>query len=95
MRLSPHQHHSILEAIRKQDPAARVILFGSRANDHSKGGDIDLLILSDRIGFRQEWEIRRDILDRIGWQKLDLIVRRHDQSGSAIVGIAIETGIPL
>jgi predicted nucleotidyltransferase len=95
MRLSTLQQSAIKETVRRQDPAARVILFGSRANDHSKGGDIDLLILSDHIGFHQEWEIRRDILDQIGWQKLDLIVRRNDQTDSAIVGIAIETGIAL
>ena len=72
-----------------------VILFGSRADDHAKGGDIDLLIISDRIGLRQEWEIRRDILDEIGWQKLDLIVRRSNQLDSPIASVAMETGIPL
>jgi hypothetical protein len=43
----------------------------------------------------QEWEIRRDILDEIGWQKLDLIVRRRNQLDSPIASVAMETGIPL
>jgi len=95
MRLSPNQTDAILKAVRRQDPAAEIILFGSRANDHAKGGDIDLLVVSDQIGMHQEWLIRRDILDEIGWQKLDLIVRRHDQLNSPIASIAMETGIPL
>ena len=95
MRLTPHQKTTILAAVGKQDPEARLILFGSRADDHAKGGDIDLLIVSDVIGLHQEWEIRRDILDEIGWQKLDLIVRRSTQLDSPIASVAMETGIPL
>jgi predicted nucleotidyltransferase len=95
MRLNPKQNDAILKAVHRQDPVAKIILFGSRANDHAKGGDIDLLVVSDHIGLHQEWLIRRDILDEIGWQKLDLIVRRHDQLDSPIASIAMETGIPL
>lgn len=95
MRLTSQQRRSILNAVRRQDPQARVILFGSRADPNAKGGDIDLLVVSDRIGLHQEWEVRRDVLDEIGWQKLDLVVRRSDQLDSAIVGIAMETGVLL
>ena len=95
MRLTPHQRTAILTAVGKQDPKARIILFGSRADDQARGGDIDLLIVSDVIGLHEEWEIRRDVLDEIGWQKLDLIVRRRNQPESAIVSVAMETGIPL
>lgn len=95
MRLTFHQKNAILVAVGSQDSEAQIILFGSRANDHAKGGDIDLLIISDRIGLHQEWEIRRDILDEIGWQKLDLIVRRRNQLDTPIVSVAIETGIQL
>jgi predicted nucleotidyltransferase len=95
MRLDPNQTDAIIKAVRRQDPAAEIILFGSRTNDQAKGGDIDLLVVSDHINMHQEWLIRRDILDEIGWQKLDLIVRRHDQLDSPIASIAMETGIPL
>ena len=80
-------------AVWRQDPEARIILFGSRADDRAKGGDIDLLVISDRIGLREEWKIRRDVLDRIGWQKLDLVVRRNDQLDSPIATVAIESGV--
>ena len=95
MRLKAHEKAIILAAVGRQDPEAKVILFGSRANDLAKGGDIDLLIVSDCIGLRQEWKIRRDILDEIGWQKLDLVVRRNNQLDTPIASIAMETGFPL
>lgn len=93
MRLAPSEKTAILSAVGKQDPDARVILFGSRADDRATGGDIDLFIISERISFRDQWPIRRDILDEIGWQKLDLIVRRPDQLDSGIARIALETGV--
>lgn len=95
MRLREIERAAILDPVRARDPDARVILFGSRARDDAKGGDIDLLVVSREIGFRDEWGIRRDILDRIGWQKLDLLVRRPGQLESAITRIALETGVSL
>jgi hypothetical protein len=53
------------------------------------------LVISNHIGFRDEIAIRREILDEIGWQKLDLIVRPEKHSHSPIVRIAIESGIRL
>jgi len=95
MRLSPTQKNVIVTAVGKHDPEARVILFGSRVDDLARGGDIDLLVISDVIGWRQEWEIRRDILDKIGWQKLDLLVRRSNELDSGIGHIAVESGVAL
>jgi predicted nucleotidyltransferase len=95
MRLTLSERSAILAAVSKHDVAARVILFGSRTDDRARGGDIDLLVVSDRIGFRNEWEIRRDILDKIGWQKLDLVVRRHHEVKAGIAHIAFESGVPL
>lgn len=95
MRLSPSQVQAIRRAVAREDPAARVVLFGSRASDLARGGDIDLLVISGRIGLRDEWRIRRDILDEIGWQKLDLVVVRPDALESGIARLALESGIPL
>jgi predicted nucleotidyltransferase len=95
MRLSSKELSIIESAIRNRDPQASIYLFGSRVNDDAKGGDIDLLVISNLIGFRDEIAIRREILDEIGWQKLDLIVRPEKHSQTPIVRIAIESGIPL
>lgn len=61
----------------------------------SEGGDIDLLVISDQLDFRKQWKIRRDILDEIGWQKLDLLVCPADQLNSGIARLAIESGVSL
>ena len=95
MRLSQSQCAAIREAVLIRDPNAQILLFGSRADDRRRGGDIDLLVLSDRLGFEDVWPIRRDILDRIGWQKLDLIVEKSGKKHSAIARIALETGVRL
>ena len=48
MRLTKHQHQTILTAARRTfGPDATVRLFGSRTNDQSKGGDFDLYVECD------------------------------------------------
>mgnify|MGYP005871356443 CR=1 FL=1 len=95
MRISQEQRRIITAAVRKRDDTARVYLFGSRANAAACGGDIDLLVLSDRIGFRDELRIRREILDAIGWQKLDLLIERKEGPPRPIAQIALATGMEL
>ena len=95
MRLNSAQSQAIREAVHQRDPAARIYLFGSRADDSKCGGDIDLLVLSDHVGFRDELRIRREILDAIGWQKLDLIVEKTQGQRRPIVEIAQLTGVEL
>ena len=48
MRLEANESKAIGEEVRRLDPAAEIYLYGSRANDAAKGGDIDLLVVSDR-----------------------------------------------
>lgn len=95
MRLKDSERRVIGEAIRQRDASAKVYLFGSRVDDQRVGGDIDILVLSDRIDFRDQLSIRRDILDAIGWQKLDLIVDQEERPRRAISRIALETGVEL
>jgi predicted nucleotidyltransferase len=92
MRLTQEEQRAICASIHKVDPDARILLFGSRVNDQARGGDIDLLVLSDLLGFDDLWPIRREILDRIGWQKLDLIIENERNGLSAIARVAMETG---
>lgn len=95
MRLKEFERKAILGAIRQRDAAARVYLFGSRVDDRKRGGDIDLLVVSHRIDFREQLAIRRDILDAIGWQKLDLIFEDSEGSEKPISEIARSTGVEL
>ena len=55
MRLSAAQTEVIVHCVRQQfGPDARVMLFGSRLDDTVRGGDLDLLIESDRLKQRQK-----------------------------------------
>ena len=47
MRLSPQIYSSIKSRIQESIPSADVFLFGSRVDDSAKGGDIDLLLLTE------------------------------------------------
>jgi predicted nucleotidyltransferase len=95
MRLEPEQAQAIRQEIHQADPAAEVYLYGSRTDDSARGGDIDLLVVSDKLGFRELLHLRTAILDRIGWQQLDLVVRRPDQLTEPLAVVARQTGIKL
>ncbi|MBC7367398.1 MAG: hypothetical protein H7343_11415 [Undibacterium sp.] len=74
MRLTDAERTAIKEVVARHDPAARVLLFGSRTDDGKRGGD--LLMDSptlDRAGVRA---IRLDLEDRIGEQKIDIVILR-------------------
>lgn len=95
MRLDTHQVKAIREEVRSADASADIYLYGSRVDDSKRGGDIDLLVVSDKLGFRETLRLRRRILDRIGWQQLDLVVRRRDQMDEPLAVAARESGIAL
>lgn len=96
MRLSAHQVKVIRDAVVERDATAEVVLFGSRVNDQAKGGDIDLLVLSDSLGFKDLWPLRSRILDQIGWQKLDILIEpKALEQRSGIGRIALQEGVTL
>jgi len=51
MRLTENEISVIKKCILDFDPQAKIYLFGSRVNDLAKGGDIDILVISGKIGF--------------------------------------------
>jgi predicted nucleotidyltransferase len=93
MRISEYEKAVIVEAVNSVDPDAQVWLFGSRADDSKKGGDIDICVLSSIIGVMEEIEIRQKICDKIGQQKIDLVVSKDDQQ--AFFKYAVTKGILL
>lgn len=74
MRLTPEEQIVIKAAVAAQDPGAEVWLFGSRADDSKRGGDIDLLIFSGAIGTREESIIWWELQEKLGEQKIDIVV---------------------
>ncbi len=74
----------------------QIWLFGSRADDHLKGGDIDIFIetklnstLNDKIVFLRELETA------IGEQKVDLIVKTPGSQPKDIYETARREGIAI
>ncbi|MFM8716760.1 MAG: nucleotidyltransferase domain-containing protein [Spartobacteria bacterium] len=72
--MSQSIYTSIKNRIHQSIPDADVFLFGSRVDDFGKGGDIDLLLLTnERLPLVFMNRIRRLILNDIGEQKIDLV----------------------
>ncbi|MEO6455274.1 MAG: nucleotidyltransferase domain-containing protein [Ginsengibacter sp.] len=78
MRISKKEISVIKKNILNFDQNAKIYLFGSRVNDEAKGGDIDILIISDKIGFNEKLKIRTRIFNEIEEQKLDLVVKKDN-----------------
>ena len=76
MRLTEKEIQVIRKHVLHADPHAKIYLFGSRTNDLAKGGDIDLLVISNKIGFTDKTKIRVGIFSEIEEQKLDLVVKK-------------------
>jgi predicted nucleotidyltransferase len=75
MRLTDFERRSISEVVHSYLPDARVLLFGSRVDDTTRGGDIDLLVLNaGEPDWQLKWQISEDIQQRIGEQKIDLVI---------------------
>ncbi len=74
MRLPAEYVRFFTSEIAARRPDATVFLFGSRADDQAKGGDVDILVLSDpKLSWDETGEIRRRFWARFGFQKLDLV----------------------
>lgn len=74
MRLSEAEQQVIKQSIYIFDKQAKIVLFGSRANDEARGGDIDLLIISDSIERHHLGQIRWQLWEKLGEQKIDLVL---------------------
>ncbi|MBF0314007.1 MAG: nucleotidyltransferase domain-containing protein [Oligoflexia bacterium] len=75
MRLSNEEKKAIIESIQQFDPSAKIYLFGSRVDDHQKGGDIDIFVISELLTFHQKIEILVILEQKIGEQKIDLLIK--------------------
>lgn len=97
MRLSDFEKDTIKEtAINIFGSDTKIFLFGSRADNLLKGGDIDLFIetagnvsLYDKVSFISNLKLK------LGDQKIDVIVNSPKQKEKKIFRIARETGVEL
>jgi predicted nucleotidyltransferase len=93
MRLTGDEAAAIKESVYAFDPDAKIYLFGSRTDDTKKGGDIDLFVISAKIKSAEKRKIKLKIYDRIGEQKIDLVVA--PAIATAFHRIAAATGVEL
>ncbi len=74
MRLEENQIVVLKNKLQSLSSYAKLYLFGSRADDSKKGGDIDLLIVSDTITKKDLRQIRIEFFKYFGEQKLDIVL---------------------
>jgi predicted nucleotidyltransferase len=78
--------------------SVQVLLFGSRISDTRRGGDIDLLVQSaddTTLNLSNKLVFIVELKKRLGDQKIDVLLSRADEAGSAIIQNARKTGIAL
>ncbi|OOG20582.1 hypothetical protein B1C78_17250 [Thioalkalivibrio denitrificans] len=98
MRLNDQQRQIAQQAVLTHfGPNARVWLFGSRAHDDRRGGDIDLYVETDPREdlLRAEARTILEIQQALGDQRIDLVTHVRGRPRKAIDRIARETGIEL
>ena len=99
MRLSPAHRRAILDLTREVlGGDARVLLFGSRADDSKRGGDVDLLVECVRpLPARLQSEIRLGaLIERaLEGRRVDLIVVDPNTPHQPVHRVARTTGVPL
>ena len=93
MRITVEEQQVIREVVADTDPQAQVYLFGSRARDEERGGDIDLLIMSERIGPNERRRMKLRLMDGLGERKIDLVVAKATEQ--PFVRIARAEGVRL
>lgn len=76
MRLNDNEIRVIKESISRLDKDAKVYLFGSRTDDNAKGGDIDILIISQKFNYDDSIIARQSLYEKLGEQKIHLIIKK-------------------
>jgi len=77
MRLSNSEISAIKSSVQLFDGSAKVYLFGSRVDDKLKGGDIDILVLSQKIKQADSYLIKSKIFEKLEEQKIDLVIKKE------------------
>lgn len=84
MRITALEKKIITEAILSQDAHAQIYLFGSRVDDKKKGGDIDILIESEKIDLLEIVFIKSKIFTKLPEQKIDLVIKKANQKNTFV-----------
>jgi predicted nucleotidyltransferase len=95
MRITETERAIITSAIKRVIPDAEIYLFGSRAVVNAKGGDIDILVVSEeKVDLAAMLDIKIQLRDTLGDQKIDLVCEKR-RALSPFAEMVIEEGISL
>ncbi len=96
VRLKENEIRVIISSVRNFDPKAEIYIFGSRAKLEKKGGDIDILVVSDVIGWKERRKLRVELIKQLGDRKIDLLVTRKEEiEKNPFLQLAIEEGVKI
>ncbi len=95
MRLNNTELKALRAILGELDPAGRIYLYGSRADDTRRGGDIDIYLQASR-----PIELKTRLLTQYRLQqacdtRVDLLVKNPAQPELPIHQIAVERGVLL
>ena len=91
MRLREPEKQSIVRAIKSVEPDSKIYLFGSRVDDSGKGGDIDILVITEKMTYRDKLAIKKRIFAEIEEQKIDILFSR--KGSEAFVKMIFDRGV--
>jgi predicted nucleotidyltransferase len=74
MRLEKIEIDLLKKSLSSLASDAKLYLFGSRVDDDKRGGDIDLLVVSDKLSKRQLRTLRLEFFKHFGEQKIDIVL---------------------
>ncbi len=99
MRISEFEIESIKSlAHRHFGKNVQVFLFGSRAGDQKRGGDIDLFITNlngEQLKIHTKINFITDLILQIGEQKIDVVLDNPAAKNSVFYQTIYQTGIQL
>jgi predicted nucleotidyltransferase len=95
VRLKNDRVEFLKQSIIRYLPDVAVYLFGSRVDNNLKGGDIDILVLDDKVLTGQEKRnIKLAFYKEFGEQKIDIVSIKSDEP-SYFKELALLEGVEL
>ncbi len=95
MRLSTTELHALRSILGALDPVGRIYLYGSRADDKRRGGDIDVYLQASRPIDLKTQLCTQYRLELACDTRVDLLVKNPGQALRPIHQIATEQGVLL
>lgn len=95
MRISKENAGYFKKKVKEIDQNAKVYLFGSRVDDNLKGGDIDIMVISDNdISISQINRIKIGFYKQFGERKIDIVCFSSSDE-SSFKQLALAEGVEL